>query len=314
MFRVPPWVTSISTDLLGLAVKVYGPLHVSVTASTRPRYPGCLLTPRPGPSTTSAPRKTPSGWYRVAPFQTTIEEVRCHTCLVSQLDAPETDFVLGRGLAHLIGEELYNNLIRYLREHLAQLTEQSKKHTDEALLSFYIREWKRYTTAAKYINHLFSYLNRHWVKREVDEGKKSIYDVYTLHLVRWKLDLFTHVQESVMASVLKLVEKQRNGETVEQTQIKSIVDSFGTTALDSPMIGSNADEASLVGLGRLGFEKVDARCIQIPLRAALPRGDDQVLSSRVEEVPCRKQRRRLYGKGALYCRYADESRQQPLGG
>ena len=27
-------------------------------------------------------------------------------------------------------------------------------HVDEALLTFYIKEWDRYTTAAKYINHL----------------------------------------------------------------------------------------------------------------------------------------------------------------
>lgn len=58
--------------------------------------------------------------------------------------------------------------------------QESQKHADEALLAFYIKEWDRYTTAAKYINHLFRYLNRHWVKREMDEGKKNIYDVYTV--------------------------------------------------------------------------------------------------------------------------------------
>jgi cullin 1 len=100
------------------------------------------------------------------------------------------------------------------------------------LLSFYIREWDRYTTAAKYINHLFRYLNRHWVKREMDEGKKNIYDVYTLHLVQWRLTLFSEVHEKVMDAVLKMVEKQRNGETIEHSQIKSIVDSFVSLGLD----------------------------------------------------------------------------------
>lgn len=76
--------------------------------------------------------------------------------------------------AHLLGEDLYQNLITYLTTYLKQLVEESKKHADEALLTFYIREWDRYTTAAKYINHLFRYLNRHWVKREMDEGKKNI--------------------------------------------------------------------------------------------------------------------------------------------
>jgi len=134
--------------------------------------------------------------------------------------------------AHLLGEELYNKLIEYLKGHLEGLLEESKSHTDEALLAFYIREWTRYTTAAKYIHHLFRYLNRHWVKREIDEGKKNVYDVYTLHLVQWRKVLFEKLSEKVMEAVLKLVEKQRNGETIEHGQIKQVVDSFVSLGLD----------------------------------------------------------------------------------
>ncbi|KAL6353004.1 hypothetical protein LRP88_13488 [Fusarium phalaenopsidis] len=134
--------------------------------------------------------------------------------------------------AHLLGEELYNKLIDYLKQHLEGLVNQSKAHTDEALLTFYIKEWGRYTVAAKYIHHLFRYLNRHWVKREIDEGKKNIYDVYTLHLVQWRRVLFEQVSSKVMDAVLKLVEKQRNGETIEHGQIKQVVDSFVSLGLD----------------------------------------------------------------------------------
>lgn len=106
------------------------------------------------------------------------------------------------------------------------------RHTDEALLTYYIKEWNRYTTAGTFNNHLFKYLNRHWVKREVDEGKKDVYDIYTLHLVRWKEDMFGSTQNAVMDAVLHLVEKQRNGETIEQSQIKSVVDSFVSLGID----------------------------------------------------------------------------------
>ncbi|ODA76238.1 hypothetical protein RJ55_08083 [Drechmeria coniospora] len=134
--------------------------------------------------------------------------------------------------AHLLGEELYNNLIAFLKTHLLELYEESKLHTEEALLSYYIKEWNRYTTAAKYIHHLFRYLNRHWVKREIDEGKKNVYDVYTLHLVQWRKVLFQKVSGKVMDAVLKLVEKQRNGETIEHRRIKQVVDSFVSLGLD----------------------------------------------------------------------------------
>lgn len=135
-------------------------------------------------------------------------------------------------IAHLLGEDLYKNLKQYLKGHLEQLYTSSQGHVDEALLTYYIREWDRYTTAAKYINHLFRYLNRHWVRREIDEGKKDIYDVYTLHLVEWREVFFTKVHEKVMVAVLKIVKKQRDGETIEQAQIKSIVDSFVSLGLD----------------------------------------------------------------------------------
>ena len=134
--------------------------------------------------------------------------------------------------AHLLGEDLYHKLNDYLKRHLAGVHAEMVKHSDEALLTYYIKEWKRYTTAGTYNNHLFRYLNRHWVKREMDEGKKDIYDIYTLHLVRWKEDMFGTTQNAVMDAVLRLVEKQRNGETIEQSKIKDVVGSFVSLGID----------------------------------------------------------------------------------
>lgn len=134
--------------------------------------------------------------------------------------------------AHLLGEDLYHRLNDYLKRHLAGVHAEMVKHSDEALLTFYIKEWKRYTQAGMYNNHLFRYLNRHWVKREMDEGKKDVFDIYTLHLVRWKEDMFGSTQNAVMDAVLRLVEKQRNGETIEQSKIKDVVQSFVSLGID----------------------------------------------------------------------------------
>ncbi|PGH17579.1 hypothetical protein AJ80_04757 [Polytolypa hystricis UAMH7299] len=178
-----------------------------------------------------------------------------HNFCTSQkaVSSPHHSPALGSGPhrgAHLLGEELYNLFGQYLSRHLAEVYKASLNHTDEPLLAFYIREWVRYTTAAKYINHLFHYLNRHWVKREVDEGKKDIYDVYTLHLVKWKEDFFIKVQQSVMDAVLNLIEKQRNGETIEQSQIKNIVGSFVSLGLDE-----NDSSKSTLVVYQFYFEK-----------------------------------------------------------
>ena len=97
---------------------------------------------------------------------------------------------------------------------------------------------------------MFRYLNRHWVRREIDEGKKDIYDVYTLHLVQWREVFFAKVHDKVMVAVLKIVKKQRDGETIEQAQIKSIVNSFVSLGLDE-----TDSTKSTLDVYRFHFEK-----------------------------------------------------------
>ena len=53
---------------------------------------------------------------------------------------------------------------------------------DEALLEFYGQGWNRYTTSAKYLDKLFMHLNRGWIKRTRDEGRKDVYPIYTVYL------------------------------------------------------------------------------------------------------------------------------------
>ncbi|EIN12366.1 Cullin-domain-containing protein [Punctularia strigosozonata HHB-11173 SS5] len=141
----------------------------------------------------------------------------------------------GRTGANLMGADLYNNLIRYFITHLKELREASDSLQDEALLTYYAGEWDRYTTGSNYINRLFTYLNRHWVKRERDEGRRNVYPVYTLALVQWKANFFLHVQskhQKLAGAILRLIERQRNGETIDQGLIKKVVDSFVSLGLD----------------------------------------------------------------------------------
>ncbi|SAL96780.1 hypothetical protein [Absidia glauca] len=139
-----------------------------------------------------------------------------------------------RASANLIGAELYTSLTRYLETHLQNIRQESEKHMDEDLLQYYTKQWNRYTTAARLINNIFMYINRYWVKREIDEDKKhDVYDIFTLTLVTWKRILFKYVHHNVISAVLKLIERQRNGESIETSLIKSVVESFVALGLDS---------------------------------------------------------------------------------
>ncbi|KAJ7857731.1 Cullin [Mycena olivaceomarginata] len=159
-------------------------------------------------------------------------------CTSSKMQGTSADHagaIANRTGANLMGADLYNNLIRYFVTHLKSLREKTDTVQDEALLQYYAGEWERYTIGANYINRLFTYLNRHWVKRERDEGRKGVYPVYTLALVQWKNNLFIPVQRKhtkLASAILRLIELQRNGETIDQGLVKKVVDSLVSLGLD----------------------------------------------------------------------------------
>jgi cullin 1 len=132
----------------------------------------------------------------------------------------------------VLGNVLYKNLKDYLQRHLEEICHRALGLTDDNLLLFYGREWNKYTAASKYIHNVFGYLNRHWVKREQDEGHKKIYDVYTLCLISWRTHLFSNIHGIVMEAALKLTERHRLGEMIDYSLIKNISHSFGMLGLD----------------------------------------------------------------------------------
>ncbi|KAB5588680.1 Cullin 1 [Ceratobasidium theobromae] len=157
-------------------------------------------------------------------------------CTSSRLHGSFENSALGsRTGANLMGSDLYNNLTRYFTTHLETQREKSEPIVDQDLLVFYASEWDRFTTGANYINRLFAYLNRHWVKREKDEGRKNVYQVYILALVQWRDRLFYPIQNKdhkLVTALLKMIEKQRNGETIDTGLVKKVIESFVSLGLD----------------------------------------------------------------------------------
>ncbi|MBW0485937.1 hypothetical protein O181_025652 [Austropuccinia psidii MF-1] len=136
--------------------------------------------------------------------------------------------------ANLMGSDLYKCLQTYFIDHVKSIKKASEALEGEELLKYYGLEWDRFTTGATYVHRLFAYLNRHWVKREKDEGRKNIYPIYTLALVNWKEHFFVEIQNQnkLTLAVLSLIEKQRNGETIDPNLVKRAVDSFVSLGLD----------------------------------------------------------------------------------
>lgn len=85
--------------------------------------------------------------------------------------------------AKFVGHELYKKLKDYLKAHVANVKQQGKGLNGVEMLDFFQRSWEHYRFSSKVLHGVCAYLNRNWIKREIDEGHKGIYQIYSVSFI-----------------------------------------------------------------------------------------------------------------------------------
>ncbi|KAH9405815.1 Cullin-1 [Tyrophagus putrescentiae] len=135
-------------------------------------------------------------------------------------------------VAHFVGAQLYSRVDLFLNKQVKTVRDDSDTVGMEDILLFYSTKWTIFTGNSRHLNQICSFLNKHWIRREVDEERLQVRDVYELALSKWRKVVFEALSANVTTAALNLIEKSRTGAEVDLSPVKVALESFvvlGTT-------------------------------------------------------------------------------------
>jgi cullin 1 len=65
---------------------------------------------------------------------------------------------------------LYNAFLQIVGTYLEGVVRELEAVPMDCIMAVYCRKWKQFVTSCKIIDHLYRYLNNHWIKRQHDDG------------------------------------------------------------------------------------------------------------------------------------------------
>ncbi|KAH0002343.1 hypothetical protein KCU78_g14412, partial [Aureobasidium melanogenum] len=138
--------------------------------------------------------------------------------------------------AHLPGEDLYRILEREIGGYCSDIhykifpRETQGNAMDEnaagRLLTAYTVQWERFIKLTKFVRNLFHFMERHWVKREIDEKNKNVHTIENLHKKLWKEEALQIQKDELSSQELQaltaaamILREKAGGTTAEETDL-----------------------------------------------------------------------------------------------
>lgn len=129
------------------------------------------------------------------------------------------------GTHHSTAQELYDRLKEFLRDYLLTRFGDGSELKSGDVLRSYIKEWGDYKRSSVGLNEIFLYFNWRWVERERHEGRK-VYDAYQLAVLSWKNCVFKAVWGDLTTALLKLINEERDGGSIDEDFVRQVVFSY----------------------------------------------------------------------------------------
>ncbi|KNC79185.1 hypothetical protein SARC_08408 [Sphaeroforma arctica JP610] len=172
------------------------------------------------------------------------EYMKLYTSIYDYCTRPATSFTARMtptqvSGANIVGRELYQRLVDYLRAYILTIYDEIKDDMDDTLLEKFGTRWGTFQRTSKVVHGLFNYLNRYSIARDIAENRTDVYEISVMCVVQWREVIFMRLKEKLTSGLLKLIERERNGEAINTGLVTTVIDCYinlGQSFSNTPML------------------------------------------------------------------------------